>query len=65
MPRFAIPRHAFTGGVPRSFNNKNLLPGAINGVFFDGHAATMKLESLWNLDWHRNWTPPAKRPGLL
>jgi len=23
----------------------------------------VKLEKLWQLDWHKNWDPPAKRPG--
>jgi prepilin-type N-terminal cleavage/methylation domain-containing protein len=63
--RFTIPRHAFSGAVPRNFNYKNPLPGSINAVFFDGSASTVKLEELWTLSWHRNWITPAKRPGRL
>jgi prepilin-type N-terminal cleavage/methylation domain-containing protein/prepilin-type processing-associated H-X9-DG protein len=40
------------------------LPGAINICFFDGHVQLTSLESLWKLPWHRNYVPPAKRPGL-
>ena len=40
------------------------LPGAINVSFYDGHVETVKLERLWSLHWHKNYRPPAKRPGL-
>jgi prepilin-type N-terminal cleavage/methylation domain-containing protein len=64
MVRLTLPRH---GGAswPKNgiFNPKNELPGAINHGFVDGHAELIKLEKLWRLDWHRNWVPPAKRPG--
>ncbi|MBL9134567.1 MAG: type II secretion system protein [Verrucomicrobiales bacterium] len=64
MVRLTLPRH---GGAtwPKNgiFNPKNELPGAINHGFVDGHAELVKLEKLWRLDWHRNWVPPAKRPG--
>jgi prepilin-type N-terminal cleavage/methylation domain-containing protein len=63
MPRLTIARHAFTGSVPKSFNIHNSLPGAINNVFFDGHASTLRLENLWSLDWHQNWKTPLRRPG--
>ena len=38
------------------------LPGAINAAFFDGHVELVKLEDLWQLYWHKNYQPPAKRP---
>ena len=40
------------------------LPGAINVGFFDGHVEPVPLERLWSLDWHKDYVPPAKRPGL-
>jgi len=40
------------------------LPGAINVSFWDGHVEQVKLEGLWQLYWHRDYVPPAKRPGL-
>ena len=63
MPRLTIPRHAFRGSVPRNFDIKSALPGAINGAFFDGHAELVKLENLWGLYWHKNYEPPERRPG--
>jgi prepilin-type N-terminal cleavage/methylation domain-containing protein/prepilin-type processing-associated H-X9-DG protein len=65
MVRLTLPRH---GGAPpwpknQRFNPKNDLPGAINIGFVDGHAESVKLERLWHLDWHKDWVPPAKRPG--
>jgi prepilin-type N-terminal cleavage/methylation domain-containing protein/prepilin-type processing-associated H-X9-DG protein len=50
--------------VPRSWQITQPLPGAINVVFFDGHAQPEPLESLWNLQWSRSWVPQARRPGL-
>ena len=40
------------------------LPGAINVSFWDGHVEQVKLEGLWQLYWHRDYVPPAKRRGL-
>lgn len=65
MVRLTLPRHgsANTWGRTQIFNPKDNLPGAINIGFVDGHSALVRLENLWNLDWHKNWVPPAKRPG--
>jgi len=63
MMRYTIPRHGFTGAAPKAFDPKNALPGAINGVFADGHAEMAKLENLWSLYWHKNYVAPASRPG--
>ena len=30
----------------------------------DGHAQAVKLDNLWQLYWHKDYQPPAKRPGL-
>lgn len=64
MQRATIARH---GGVtaaaaPRSFDTTQKLPGAINIGFADGHTELVPLENLWQLSWHLNWNPPAKRP---
>jgi prepilin-type N-terminal cleavage/methylation domain-containing protein/prepilin-type processing-associated H-X9-DG protein len=37
--------------------------GAVNGVFFDGHVEQVPLDRLWQLDWHRDYLPPARPPG--
>jgi len=65
MGVFTIPRH---GSRPRTvqkdFPPNKKLPGAINMSFYDGHVETVKLERLWGLYWHKDYVPPAKRPGL-
>jgi len=65
MLSVAIPRH---GGHPSSFPDswpkKQPLPGAANVAFFDGHGESVKLDRLWQLYWHVDYKPPAKRPGL-
>ena len=40
------------------------LAGAINVAFFDAHAELVPLDRLWQLQWHRNYVTPAKRPGV-
>ena len=65
ITRYIIPRH---GNRPNSLTDqwpaKQPLPGAINVSFVDGHSELRPLESLGQLYWHRNYVPPAKRPGL-
>jgi len=65
MARFTIPRH---GSRPARISTNHPpdqpLPGAVNAVFYDGHAETVKLDHLWQLSWHRDYNAPAKRPGL-
>jgi prepilin-type N-terminal cleavage/methylation domain-containing protein len=64
LSRIAIPRHAAPlGAAVRSFNRKDTLPGAVNVAFTDNHCELVRLEQLWNLYWHSQWQPPAKRPG--
>ena len=63
---FALPRHAWrpNGIAPNSdFDRKSKLPGATNLSFADGHVQTVPLEKLWSYYWHRDYVPPAKRPG--
>jgi prepilin-type N-terminal cleavage/methylation domain-containing protein/prepilin-type processing-associated H-X9-DG protein len=65
MQLMGIPRH---GNRPRPVLTRwpadKLLPGAINVSFFDGHVEQVQLERLWQLYWHKDYEPPAKRPGL-
>jgi prepilin-type N-terminal cleavage/methylation domain-containing protein/prepilin-type processing-associated H-X9-DG protein len=55
--RCAIPRHGGkpAGAAPKNYSKPQTLPGAINIGFIDGHAATVKLQDLWQLYWHLNW----------
>ncbi len=65
LSRFAVPRHsASLSSASKNFNPKDQLPGAINVSFADNHVETVRLEKLWQLDWHKNWKIPDKRPGL-
>ncbi len=65
MSDFTIPRHGSRPNpVPRYWPRDKPLPGAVNALFFDGHGEPVKLDRLWQLYWHRDWQPPAKRPGL-
>jgi prepilin-type N-terminal cleavage/methylation domain-containing protein/prepilin-type processing-associated H-X9-DG protein len=64
MEVFTLPRHASRPlKAPSFFPPANRLPGGINLSFYDGHVETVKLEKLWSLYWHKNYIPPAKRPG--
>jgi prepilin-type N-terminal cleavage/methylation domain-containing protein/prepilin-type processing-associated H-X9-DG protein len=61
----SIPRHGSRPAhVPTSQPYDRLVPGAINVSFYDGHAEQVQLERLWQLYWHRDYQPPAKRRGL-
>jgi prepilin-type N-terminal cleavage/methylation domain-containing protein/prepilin-type processing-associated H-X9-DG protein len=65
MGAFCIPRHGSRPGVvPAKHPIDQRLPGAINMAFYDGHAEQVQLERLWSLSWHKDYVPPAKRPGL-
>lgn len=64
MQRVTIARHGSmsAGAAPRSVLPGQKLPGNIIMSFTDGHAESVKLESLWTFYWHRDWQPPAIRP---
>jgi prepilin-type processing-associated H-X9-DG protein len=60
-----IPRHGSRPTqISRNWPPDARLPGAINVGFFDGHVEQVRLERLWQLYWHKDYEPPAKRPGL-
>jgi len=65
MAAVAIPRHGNRPNPPPTeWHQDRPLPGAVNVTFFDGHGELVKLDRLWQLYWHKNYQPPAKRPGL-
>jgi prepilin-type N-terminal cleavage/methylation domain-containing protein/prepilin-type processing-associated H-X9-DG protein len=65
MADFVIPRHGSRPNpVPTDWPATQPLPGAINVSFFDGHGELVRLDRLWQLNWHKGYQPPAKRPGL-
>ena len=65
MGYFAIPRHGSRpNSVPTYWPRNQPLLGAVNVAFFDGHGELVKLDRLWQLYWHVDYKPPAKRPGL-
>jgi prepilin-type processing-associated H-X9-DG protein len=65
MHYLTIPRHGSRPRpVPRNWPASRRLPGAINVAFFDGHVEQVQLERLWQLYWHKDYVPPAKRQGL-
>jgi prepilin-type processing-associated H-X9-DG protein len=65
MAGVAIPRHGNSPKpVPTSWPYNQPLPGSVNVTFFDGHGEMVRLDQLWQLYWHADYKPPAKRPGL-
>jgi prepilin-type N-terminal cleavage/methylation domain-containing protein/prepilin-type processing-associated H-X9-DG protein len=63
MGRFSIARHGGRPPGPLTITSSVGLPGGINILFFDGHAASTKLADLWTLNWHAGWTQPATIPA--
>jgi len=65
MPVVLIARHGNRPhSIPDHWPSGQSLPGAINVSFFDGHAQFVPLDRLWQLTWHLDYEPPARRPGL-
>jgi len=65
MEYMTIPRHGSCPlAIPRNLPPSSRLLGAINVAFFDCHVEQVPLERLWQLYWHKDYEPPAKRPGL-
>jgi prepilin-type N-terminal cleavage/methylation domain-containing protein/prepilin-type processing-associated H-X9-DG protein len=63
MGRFTIARHSGKAPGPLTITSSVGMPGGINVLFYDGHAALEKLPALWTLSWHVGWTPPATIPN--
>ncbi len=59
-----IARHGSRSAsrAPRDLRPADVLPGAINMGFADGHVELAPLEQLWKYYWHLDWSPPAARP---
>jgi prepilin-type N-terminal cleavage/methylation domain-containing protein/prepilin-type processing-associated H-X9-DG protein len=65
MNMMTIPRHGSRpNSVPTNQRPQDRLPGGINVSFYDGHVAAVRLENLWQLEWHHDWAQPSRRPGL-
>jgi prepilin-type N-terminal cleavage/methylation domain-containing protein len=66
MCRSTIARHGSrcAGDAPRAWPRNKPLPGAVDVSFTDAHVEKVKLDDLWQLIWHVDYVPPAKRPGL-
>jgi prepilin-type processing-associated H-X9-DG protein len=64
MGRCFIARHGETDPslAPRDLGPDDRMLGSISVGFVDGHVATVPLETLWSLSWHRNWKPSASPP---
>ena len=64
MGRCTIARHGgrSPSSAPRQLAPGAKMPGAIMMGFADGHVTLVKLEDLWNFQWHRDWEPPVPRP---
>src|SRR5262249_44946512 len=65
MARFTIARHGGTvaANAPRNITSSLGLPGAVNVAFVDGHAQSVRMPMLWNLDWHAGWVAPGTIPS--
>jgi len=63
MARFTIARHGGRTPGPMSITSSAGMPGAINMLFYDGHATSAKLASLWSLNWHASWVTPGTIPN--
>jgi prepilin-type N-terminal cleavage/methylation domain-containing protein len=64
--RATIARHGSrcAGQAPRAWPRNRPMPGMIDVSFTDAHVEKVKLDDLWQLIWHVDYVPPAKRPGL-
>ncbi len=61
----ALPRHGRGPSlIPANWPKNRPLPGGANAGFFDGHSEFVLADKTWDLYWHRDYLPPAKRPGL-
>jgi len=62
---YGIARHGSTPpNLPVFWPSGTKMPGAINISFADGSSRAVPLETLWSLNWHKEWAVPSHRPGL-
>ena len=61
-----IDRHGRTpsASAPKAYPYRSgqVLPGMINMVFADNHAEVVRLNNLWNYNWHKGWVAPRVHP---
>jgi len=64
MGRYLISRHAAAASVSRATAPLTGLRGGggVNMVYADGHVDLCRLPRLWQLTWHKGYTPPANPP---
>jgi prepilin-type N-terminal cleavage/methylation domain-containing protein/prepilin-type processing-associated H-X9-DG protein len=57
LAMIATPRHAApSSAASTNFDPKDTLPGAVNVTFADNHVESVRLERLWRLYWHQQWS---------
>ena len=65
LAAFMMARHGGPGTARKSLPvppGQSLGPYVNHIAFFDGHVQPIKLDHLWNLNWHSQWEAPAVRP---
>jgi prepilin-type N-terminal cleavage/methylation domain-containing protein/prepilin-type processing-associated H-X9-DG protein len=62
MGVMTIGRHII-GNIPTDLKDTSSMPGSINFAFVDGHAQSVRLKTLWNLDWSPVWRVPDSLPA--
>ena len=62
MGRYTIARHGGRAPGPLIISSSVGMPGSVNLLFYEGHAATTKLTDLWSQNWHADWTIPGSLP---
>jgi type II secretory pathway pseudopilin PulG len=62
---FTMARHGSRGPARSSLPvapGEPLGPWVNHLVFYDGHVGRVKLDDLWQMDWHKGWEPRESRP---
>ncbi len=65
MQRLCLARHGSISSArtaPRLVPAGSPLPGSVTIEMADAHAEVVKLDSLWQLSWHKDYKAPASRP---
>ena len=61
-----IDRHSSHSAAtaPRAlrYAHGQVLPGMVNMAFADNHAEVVRLDNLWNFNWHKGWLAPKTHP---
>jgi prepilin-type N-terminal cleavage/methylation domain-containing protein len=66
MGACTIARHGSrpAAQAPRNWPITQRMPGSVDVSFADAHVELVKLDTLWQLTWSKDYDVPAKRPGL-